>query len=102
MPESHSIASTVASWVSGPLVWVISYLAAYTVRNTATQSEKARNELLKNLQEEVANIRQATQTSLTVLERIEEITREARDNDRDVFIIERRPRSSLTARHTSI
>ena len=34
MPEPNSIASTMGSWISGFIMWLITYFAAYKVRHT--------------------------------------------------------------------
>ena len=102
MPEAHSIASSVGSWVSGLVVWLITYFAAARVRHTPTSSDQDRNVLLKELKKELAGIRIAAETSLTVLRRLEQIAIEVKNESGDVVVIQRRPRASITGQHVSI
>ena len=102
MPEAHNIASAVGSWVSGLVVWVVTVFTAAKVRHTPTSSDKDRNDLLKKLKEELADIRIAAQSSLTVLRRLEQIAIEVKNESGDVVVIQRRPRASITGQHVSI
>lgn len=83
-------------------VWFITYFAEYKVRHTTTSSDKVRNTPLENFNEKLASIRLAAETYLAVLRRLEGIASEVKDESGDVFVIQRRPRSSITGQHVSI
>ena len=68
MSEANSIAGTVGAWVAGIIVLLVSYFVAYKLRHITTSSDQDRNELLKELKEELVGIRRATQASLHVIQ----------------------------------
>lgn len=91
MSEVTSIVGTVGAWVGGFVVLLITHLIAYKMRHITTSADRDRNSLLGESIKELRRIRVATEDSLKVLQRVEQIAIEVKNESGTVFVIQRGP-----------
>lgn len=91
MSEVLSIVGTVGAWVGGLVVLLLTHFIAYKMRHITTSDDRDRNSLLRGSIEELRRIRVATEDSLEVLQRVEQIAIEVKNESGTVFGIQRGP-----------
>ena len=98
MSEATSIVGTVGAWVGGLVVLLLTHFIAYKMKHITTSSDRDRNLLLRGSIEELRRIRAATdanrvatEANLQVLQRVEKIAIEVKNESGTVFVIQRGP-----------
>lgn len=94
MSEANSIAGSVGAWVGGLVVLLITYFVAYKMRHITTSGDQERNFLLRRNNDEMVELRAINQATLEVLQRIEKIALEVKNESGDMLVLQRVPRSS--------
>lgn len=94
MSEATSIAGSVGAWVSGLVVLLITYFVAYKMRHITTSGDHRRNFLLGEVRHEMTRLRILNEATLEVLQRIEKIAVEVKNESGDMLVLQRVPRSS--------